>query len=253
MNIIKSGRWLCASVFVVGCNQAVAPPVAQAPVETVAVVVAVKPDMPENPANKVEPPVAVMPPAKEKPFAFPKDAGGEWVAKVVTPAVPPALPAAQPVTPRERILPAYLDGSPSLAEPASAPPLLKNADLKTPLPTPLPDRVPVELAPPMPLLPDRQPLPTHPLTRDERPDVSLPVLLPTLSPVPVPERASLADPTTEFTAQSVISVVLPLRLEPTGFLRLNLPDPFETRGQRSTTVLPDEPNRALGNPPPPKP
>jgi hypothetical protein len=84
-------------------------------------------------------------------------------------------------------------------------------------------------------------------------DPSKPAELPLLSSKPVPDRASLADPTVEFTARSVISIVLPLRADPAGFVRINLPDPFEhAAAAKPRTTVPEDPNRSLGSPPPPK-
>jgi hypothetical protein len=88
--------------------------------------------------------------------------------------------------------------------------------------------------------------------RDGR-DVSKPADLPILSNRPVPDRAPLTDPTLEFTARSVISVSLPLRSVQVGFLRIALPDPFEhAEAARPRTPVVENPNRSLGNPPPPR-
>ena len=70
--------------------------------------------------------------------------------------------------------------------------------------------------------------------------------LPPLSTRPVPNRGPLTDPTIEFTARSVISLNLPLRTEPTGYIRINLPDPFENaEAAKPRTPVMENPNRSL--------
>jgi hypothetical protein len=45
----------------------------------------------------------------------------------------------------------------------------------------------------------------------------------------------------------VISAMLPLRIDPTGFIRINLPDPFENAdAAKPRTPIVEDPNRALG-------
>jgi hypothetical protein len=187
-------------------------------------------------------------------FPFPDDAGGKALAKSVTPPLPSPMPPSAPAVPNERKLPAYLDTpTPPLADAASSPPLLPMPDAKPIRPSPLTDRVPSDIDGACPLLPSRSELPTGPLTRQESIDIAKPADLPILSSRPVTDRAPLSDPTTEFTAQSVISSALPLRTEPTGFLRINLPDPFEhADAAKPRTPIVDDPNRSLGIPPPPR-
>ena len=158
-------------------------------------------------------------------FPFPNDAGGKALAKALTPALPRL---AEPTGPRERQAPAFVTApAPPPAVSALPPPRLAVAAAKDVRPTPLPDRVPPDLGGTFPQLPPRSELPSGALIRVEGRDPSKPAELPLLSSKPVPDRASLADPTVEFTARSVISIVLPLRADPAGFVRINLPDPFE--------------------------
>jgi hypothetical protein len=189
-------------------------------------------------------------------FPFPDDAGGKALAKTLAPAAPaPApMPAAVPAAPRKRRLPAYLDlPTPPLPDAASSPPRLALPPTRQVRPIPLPDRVPLDLGGVVPDLPGRPDLPIGSLTRTESRDVSRPADLPVLSPKPVPDRAPLADPTAEFTAASVISPTLPLRTEPAGFIRINLPDPFENADSAKVrTPVVEDPNRVLASPPPPR-
>jgi hypothetical protein len=57
-------------------------------------------------------------------------------------------------------------------------------------------------------------------------DVSRPPPLP-LTPRPSPDRASLEDPTAEFSALQAVAAPPPARTTPAPFLRVNVPDPFE--------------------------
>jgi hypothetical protein len=187
-------------------------------------------------------------------FPFPDDAGGKALAKSLTPRSPVSFPAAGPATPRERNLPGYLKApSPTLPDGTGNLPRLPIPIAKESRPTPLPDRVPSDLGGVFPQLPPRSELQIGPLTRQESRDVSKPAELPILSNRPVPDRAPFTDPTLEFTAQSAISPMLPLRTQPTGFVRINLPDPFEhVDAAKPRTPVIDDPNRALGSPPPPR-
>ena len=235
-----------AALGLTSCNQSPAPP---AVVAGPAIVAQDKPE-----------PAAVEPAAKNDPipdggtFPFPDDTGGKALAKTLTPAIPPVMAAAAPAAPKERKLPAFLDApTPPLPDAANSPPRLGLAPIKEARPLPLPDRVPLDIGGSAPELPTRGELATGPLTRSEGRDVSKPADLPVLSAKPIPDRAPLADPTTEFTAASVISPSLPLRTEPTGFVRINLPDPFEhADAAKPRTPVEENPNRSLGNSPPPR-
>jgi hypothetical protein len=175
------------------------------------------------------------------------------LAKTLPPSNPPTLADPTPAAPKPRKLPAFLD-APSVptTDPGPIVPRLPLPPAKEVRPTALPDRVPTDLAPERPLLPERGAFATGPLTKQAGPDPATPAEVPILSAKPVPDRASLADPTTEFTARSVISPMLPLRTQPAGFLRFNLPDPFEHSAAARPPVAPEDPNRALGTIPPPR-
>ncbi|MSR52937.1 MAG: hypothetical protein EXS09_06555 [Gemmataceae bacterium] len=241
------------SLSVLSCNQSSPPIVAEA--------VAVAVDRADQvPAVKEKPGAEAPGVAKSDPipdggsFPFPDDAGGKALSKSLAPGVPRGLSEADKARQNERRLPAFLNGPmPTLPDSASTPPRLPLPPIKDARPTSLPDRVPNNIGGAEPQLPARTELPTGPLTKIERRDPNLPAELPILSTKPVPDRAPLADPTVEFTAQSVISPSLPLRTEPTGFIRINLPDPFEhADAAKPRTPVVENPNRSLGNPPPPR-
>jgi hypothetical protein len=185
-------------------------------------------------------------------FPFPDDSGGKALAKTLTPAAP-APPPVAPAGPRERTPPGFLTNPSSTPVILAPPPRLAVAAPREVRPTPLPERAPAELGGHFSQLPPRAELPIGPGVRVPGRDPSIPPELPPLTTKPVPDRAPLADPTTEFTARSVISVVLPLRLDPAVFVRINLPDPFEhAPAARPRTPVVEEPNRSVGSPPPPR-
>ena len=65
-----------------------------------------------------------------------------------------------------------------------------------------------------------------PLVRLAAVDVNEVPPLPILAK-PVPDRASLADPTMEASTAAAVANAIPVRISPAPFVRLNLPDPFE--------------------------
>ena len=238
-----------STLSVASCNQSSPPAVAVVEVRSEPAVAINEKPVVEGPA------VAKTDPLPDGgSFPFPDDAGGKALSKILAPAAPRALADADRSKLKERRLPAYLDApTPSLPDSASSPPRLLLPPSKEARPTSLPDRVPSNIGGLHPQLPARAEVPTGPLTKSEGRDVSLPADLPILSARPVPDRAPLADPTVEFTAQSVISPSLPLRTEPTGFIRIILPDPFEhADAAKPRTPVVENPNRSLGNPPPPR-
>jgi hypothetical protein len=236
------------AISVAGCGPTNPPAVAVAPAEAAAAQLPL--------AAKDQPAVERKP--ERIPdggtFTFPDDAGGKALTKLVAPPVPTPMPIAVPVVPTERRLPAFLDApTPSTFDAASAPPRLPLPEAKPARPTALPERTPPDFGGLLPQLPPRGEFATGPLTRTEARNVNVPPELPPLSPRPVADRGPLTDPTTDFTARSVINPNLPLRTEPTGFVRISLPDPFEhADAARPRTPVVENPNRSLGNPPPPR-
>jgi len=229
---------LAAAIGLASCGQSPAPPV-----------MTVAPAFVEPKADPTEQ-VAKNDPAPVpdgRTFQFPDDTGGKALAKMLTPAAPPPMPAAVPTARRERKLPAFLDTpTPPLPDAASSPPRLALPPIKDVRPVPLPERVPTDLGAVIPDLPARPEVATGSLTRIPAHDVSKPADLPVLSPKPVADRAPLTDPTAEFTAASVIRPSLPLRTEPAGFVRINLPDPFENAdAAKVRTPVVEDPNRVL--------
>lgn len=186
-------------------------------------------------------------------FPFSDDAEGKLLARLLPPAHTTLLAPLPRKGPSERILP------PSIIDPVSAPlktPLLPTLPSNPPgatRPMPLPEKVPIDLAPAHVVLPERITFRVGPLVKIEAPDVKQPVAVPILAQMKT-DRASLDDPTIDFSNQSIISDNLPLRSTPAPFVKVNLPDPFENIPMaKAKIVVKDDPATALGNPPPPKP
>ena len=238
-----SGLLFASLLLATGCGKAPSPPVvaaADAP-SVEAPYVAPAPSEPTEPSPK-------DPSGAPAAFRFTDDRGGAILEKRLTPTSSPMHSASQPPIPTQRKLPYYLTAPTSRStETSSMPPRLPLPTRKPFLPVALPDRVPSDLAPAMLSLPERGEIPTGPLTKVAGVDSSKPTELPILSAKPVPDRAPLTDPTLEFTARSVISANLPLRTQQTGFMKFNLPDPFEhSEAARPRTIFREDPNRALG-------
>jgi hypothetical protein len=160
-------------------------------------------------------------------FRFPDDKGGELLARLL----PPALDAA-----------ALKDHVPHAPPRSKAPPNLEVPTL--PLPPALPGMPRVNLEPKRPVLlprlvldetlgegvllnlPEAHIFVTGEKMKDKGIDVNQPPPLPTQSQ-PVPDRASLEDPTLEASIVAAVAAKVPLRTGPVPFQRVSIPDPFE--------------------------
>jgi hypothetical protein len=186
-------------------------------------------------------------------FAFPPDNGGKLLAKLLPPSdLRPLNPAAPEGPQARRIPPAIEWPSAALSSGKPVPPRLpapKSAEIH---PRPLPEPLPADFARFDPTPPVRIRLPEGELTRLPAPDATRPLVLPPLAQ-PVLDRASLEDPTADYSARSVIGAPLRPRTTPVAFLKVNLPDPFENAETvRLRLNISEDPNRSLGNPPAPK-
>jgi hypothetical protein len=179
-------------------------------------------------APQANAPAPAAPPA----FAFPVDAGGSALAKVVTPATPAPLPVERfGEAPAERTPPAavlFPEPSPPAGY-ALPPPVLpeKPAGLK---PADPPERVPVALGAGAGVLSTRPALPDAPGITARAPDVSRPPALPPLARR-VPDRASLDDPTAEPGHTVIVNRPVEFPWGPAAFLKVTVPDPFELAAQ----------------------
>jgi hypothetical protein len=206
-----AGVWLAVS----GCGrQAVVAPVADLVADR-------NPDAP-GPRPKDEEPAGG--------FAFPRDAGGALLARLLPPAdrtVGPGDRTTQPVprpapsnkTTFDPLPPARAQNvAPPLPAKAKAAPLLPRMVSEETLDAPR-ERV---------ALPAELSLPATERVRIPSPNINEPVALPVLAQ-PVPDRASLEDPTGDASTAAALAATLPQRVIPAPFLRLALPEPFEFR------------------------
>lgn len=170
---------------------------------------------------------------EEDPFAFPDDAGGVLLAKVLPPkAVETAW--RQPTGPLRR------SSVSTLMRPSALPLPPSHADLPR-LPdeekcAPLRPRFVLEetlgnLAK-APVLPQPSSLPAAARVHVPSLDVNQPPPLP-MRTRPAPDRASLDDPTWEASTAAALAAPIPARAVKAPFLKLTLPDPY---GRRRTGV-----------------
>jgi hypothetical protein len=195
---------------------------------------------PQDPSAHPQPqlPMPQDPPKKQEGIAwdFPKDEGGNLLKKLLEPRAPTLFKDADKSRYVERPIPTAL-AAPSIIKPSVNHPLLtkQGPPRIEPMPHSLPMPFPNSATPLDPLLPVRSPFPTAPLIDAKANDPSAPAPLPSLAR-PEPNRAPIYDPTPEYTANRVISVVLPLRTATSPYIRITLPEPTETLIPKTPTV-----------------
>jgi hypothetical protein len=112
--------------------------------------------------------------------------------------------------------------------------------------------VPTDLSPLVVDAPQRIEFAVGTLSKLPAVDAKQAVLLPILARRSL-DRGSLEDPTTEFTAQSIINNKLPLRSLPAPFVKVDLPNPFENaEAVKVKVIVKEDPLTAVGDPPPPR-
>lgn len=193
-----------------------------------------KPDTP-TPAP-AEPPAT--PKTATTEFAFPPDLAGRVLPRAVAPAAP-AEPAVVRLgqTPCPRTPPAaLLAPEPPLRVSYSPRPVLpkKSAGFR---PVPPAERVPATLGVGAEAVPQKPALPDAPGLNIPAPNVNTPPPLPMLAR-PLPDRASLDDPTTEHGNAVIANRSEVPELGTAWFLKVGLPDPFELAGQVAPKVPP---------------
>lgn len=200
-----------------------------------------------KPADDVPKPA---PPAPKEGFEFPKDKGGQELAKLLPAGVGVTLPPEPLSAPQPRTAPhALTDLSLPLSRAEVGPAQLPSA--KSP-PPPRPGRVKEDV--PFigylgsPQTPVSEPLPTGVLVRVPSPDVTAPLAPPVLGQ-PTIDRAPLDDPTTEASREAALAAQLPARVNPVPFQKNSLPDPFENRQTGCVrTPPPEDPAPIAGRP-----
>jgi hypothetical protein len=185
-------------------------------------------------------PSALTAVAQEDGFRFPNDKGGQLLGALLTPGdrqrvvtinagrkvFAPLRGLEQPETPL----------LPSQAPAALLPPPRSPA---TPRPGHAPEETPLTSARGRPLPPQSQTLATGLLVRTASAPPDQPLRVPTLA-TPVPDRASLDDPTRDASLGAALMAVPPSRPGPAPFLRLGAADPFENREAVKVRTPPPE-------------
>jgi hypothetical protein len=183
-------------------------------------------------------------------FMFADDAAGQLLAKTLTPAEPVRLAADPKAKPQPRAGLAALE-SPDLplAGPNVALPTVPIATRSPLWPRALADAAPLEFFRADPEVPQRPELPPAVLVRRPAPDVNQPVDL-AVQAKQASDRASLDDPTAEFSGERAVANPVRMRTAPAPFQRYDLPEPFERRG--TSRLPPTEPPVVAPVPAPPK-
>jgi hypothetical protein len=175
-------------------------------------------------------------------FRFPDDRGGALLAKVLPPSLERSALDERRAAPKRKPAPPSLE-APLAALPPAVVELPRAAlDLKRP---PLRPRLVQEEtlgAGPEPVLPQGQTFATGTRLRLPSVDVNVPPPLPALTQGPVPDRASLDDPTADAAGAAVLAAPLPERINPAPFQRLAVPDPYENRRVLQVEAMPPERN-----------
>ncbi|HZT81328.1 MAG TPA: hypothetical protein VFA26_13955 [Gemmataceae bacterium] len=193
------------------------------------------------------------PPKDEPPatdgFRFPEDRGGELLARLLPPTLPPAT---DPPGRQRRLLSPSAVEQPTLPLPPvpAQPPRLPPSKPKRPArPGPVPEELPLVGPHAAAALPQAQTLPAGKRVKAAGPDVTQPPPLPILSPQPAAERASFDDPTAEASQAAALARSPAPRATAAPFLRLFLPDPFENaHTARLRNPPPEDPAPAAATP-----
>jgi len=181
-------------------------------------------------------------------FSFPDDAGGRLLAAKLTPAQPPRMPAERKTAPRLRASSAA-DRADIPLPPAIVPlPRLPMAKVPSLRPHGLAESVPLEFFSGDLDLPGRPDLPPAILLAQRTPERREPPL-PMLSK-PVADRASLEDPTVDFSIGRAVAEPVRMRSTRAPFQRYDLPEIVEHRAE--STLPATEPPVVAPVPAPPK-
>lgn len=184
-------------------------------------------------------------------FEFPKDEAGNLLKKTLEPQTPTGFKNADKSQFVERDIP-YRLAAPSVATLPVPHPILRKTP-KNPVevaPRPLAMPFPDSATPSDPNLPARQPFPTAPLIDTKGNDPTAPAPVSSMAR-PEPSRAPIYDPTPEYTASRVISIILPLRTDTSPYIRISLPEPAETSAPKTPTLPSDDTLPSFVPPPPP--
>lgn len=232
---------LFAAVVVLGgCSRPAAEPAPSAPPELANPVVLVTEEAPAGEPREPAP--------APGGFEYPADQAGRLLARAVAPEAPAVPPLEWPgIGPVRRVPPAPVlspEPPPGLPARPVLPPVLP-VSRGSVRPLPPPERVPWDLGWGAAAVPARPTFPVAPGITTRAPDVSRPPPLPPLGR-PFAERVSLDDPTAELGHTAITSLPVRVAVEPAGFLKPTLADPFELAEQVQPHVPPAaEPGLAL--------
>jgi hypothetical protein len=176
------------------------------------------------------------PPAPPPEFAFPSDRTGKALARVVVPEAA-AAPAddGTGAAPKPRAVPGRVLDPEAIARASYVPPTVLVARPGAARPTDPTERLPLDMG--VGVRPVRLKLPVAPVVTARAPDVNVPPPLPPLGRQ-AGDRASLEDPTSELGNAAVVAGAAKTPLEPSGFLKVTIPDPFELAEQVRPKVPP---------------
>jgi hypothetical protein len=182
-------------------------------------------------------------------FTFPDDAGGVLLAKALTPKEPDKTRPERTETPRRSAKPMKVPSLPLPPSNAFLPALPSSVKA-----TPLRPRLVIDETlgglPEALILPSSPTLPAGSRVRMPSVDVNEPIVLPILAQ-PVPDRASLDDPTLEASSAAAVAATIPPRTNKAPFLKATLPDPYDRR--RADIASPEETKEfPLGTPQTPR-
>jgi len=190
--------------------------------------------------------------AENARFAFPDDAGGVLLAKVLTPKETPASRPDRTPPPRRSsssvgMKPPTLPLPPSHTAMPHPPSLVKSAPVRPRL---VIDET-LSGLPDTPILPQPQSLPEGGRVRVSSVDVNQPIALPILAR-PVSDRAPLDDPTAEASSVAAVAAPIPSRVTKAPFLKLTLPDPYDHRRPETIATPAESKEFPLGSPQTPR-
>jgi hypothetical protein len=222
------------TVLVAGCNRP-APPTFDSSASAAEATPAIQPI-----AATPTPTGAGQPtPAASTEFAYPPDLAGKQLPQVVAPKVPPL-----PQTEKFGQTPLARTPSVKLLDPD---PLTRTVFVPTPVSLPRPagvkptspaERVPPDIGFGADAVPAKTVFAVGPGITAKVRDLNLPPDLPILGR-PVPDRASLEDPTADTSNAAIVTNSKIPTLLPSAFQRMGLPDPFELADQVKPRVPPN--------------
>jgi hypothetical protein len=172
-------------------------------------------------------------------FRFPDDTGGTLLAKILQPGDMEEQDENRPVPlcrfslPGEPPIPVLpLPPSAAAVPELTAAPITVAFSPRLVMEEPLADFVDAAPLPPAP------PMPVGARIRVTSVDVNQPIPLPVRNQ-PVPDRASLEDPTADYSAAAAVAAKMPTRKAKAPFQKLTLPDPYDHRRPARTSIPPE--------------